>query len=390
MSPKSYIKVYHTHHCYYDNSCHNRHHFHNCGDGDIFSYMGMYGNGCCHGGFSFGGSFWGGFGVAFGMGIADMLCGFIGGLFNPYPQYNTYNSWNSYGWDSYGLGYGGPGDSFTGSYNNTGNSYSSTYPISAKYAKYSNKKAGTRSEDPAPATVTTETVIQEFVEDPKQKNLNAVYTQLTAEKDRLTIKKYNEYLKTIETTITGKTDITKPNVVPTPVNGDWTQEPFASKLTIKQMEDLKAVGITPVNINGKYALSLPDAINKASITLLASSGMPVALAHNSGDDIEDDWIVGTIDSNSIEEDSDGKLSYEIDCANFSKSMYKFKYSVKQNKKDSDLWTISYLSGYTADNGDLYTKPNATYKFSNKCMETKTDPVISKLNRENYSKITTSS
>jgi len=390
MSPKSYIKVYHTHHCYYDNACHNRHHFHNCGDGDIFSYMGMYGNGCCHGGFSFGGSFWGGFGAAFGMGIADMLCGFIGGLFNPYPQYNTYNSWNSYGWDSYGLGYGGPGDSFTGSYYNTGNSFSSTYPISAKYAKYSNKKAGTRSEDPAPAILTTETVIQAFVEDPKQENLNAVYTQLTAEKDILKIQEYNKYLQRIEATIKGKPGITKPIVVPTPVNGDWTQEPFASKLTIKQMEDLKAAGITPVNINGNYALSLPNEINKASITLLASSGMPVALAHNSGDNIEDDWIAGTIDSSSIKEDSDGKLSYEINCADFSESMYKFKYKVTQNGKNSNDWTISYLSGYTTNNGDLYTKPNATYKFNNNQMETETEPVISKQNRENYYKITTSS
>ncbi|MCQ2739992.1 MAG: hypothetical protein MJ237_07180 [bacterium] len=119
-------------------------------------------------------------------------------------------------------------------------------------------------------------------------------------------------------------------------------------------------------------------ITKAYLEAVADSSKPLKLATNKDSSI-DQWIIGTIDKNSITVDPDGKISYTIDCKDYGEMELKFK--VQQS--DSGKWKISCIStSATYSNKTLYTKEQE-YDFTGGLLERTGEPVVSTKNKDGY-------
>jgi len=87
MVNKYYLNTHYGDNCHFgDNATKRRWRFNEAYENSVFDrYMRSYcGGRCsCQEKSPLGGSFWSAFGVSLGMGAANMLCGFLGGLFQP-------------------------------------------------------------------------------------------------------------------------------------------------------------------------------------------------------------------------------------------------------------------------------------------------------------------
>lgn len=222
-------------------------------------------------------------------------------------------------------------------------------------------------------------------------DLNELINTLKSKKVTIGDDAYNKYLKQIYQLAKTKdikglndpdgaeiTDIDEaiaalePEPVVTDENITALKELGFNETEAQELNTLGVKVITNVAYNKPETkcLTLPSILNKANltrlVTLIGDKSIPIAAAHNKKAGVEDPWIAGKIDLNSIEELATGELKFKIDCAGVGKKGD--TYTIKQKAPNSTKYVAQNSTGtigkeYTFENGEMWR--NGPPNFSSK-------------------------
>lgn len=314
--------------CFFADNSWKRSQRRNTGDTLIFNF----GNTCCGGGgYSYegccgGGSFWGGFGTGVGMGLANLLSGFMGGFIG--------YMWGGMPWTSY-CG---------------GGSHTQSKPTDDKKTdKTSNEPQvlgqSSNAKDSGNAS-NNDTAVGQGQGTQESTPANTQGTQQTPQ-DNVKIQS------------------------PTSEEGSGNNPYTVLGLNHEQSQSLQTMGVNVVDLpytTHQKGLSLPtdmsaDNLNKLKDIADAHS-IPVAVAYNPQSTI-DTWIAGKIEN--ITTDSNGNVSFDIDCNGVGKYGYTYKathtkgtsYNVQCTTQVLKKGDTAHPNGYpyTLENQRLYRNGN---------------------------------
>ncbi|MCQ2743361.1 MAG: hypothetical protein MJ230_01010 [bacterium] len=351
--------------CFFADSSWKRYQRAHSGDTLIFNF----GNTCCggHGGYNSGccggGNFWSNFGAGFGLGLANLCSGFLNGLMSPFSMMG--------GWMSPFSMMGGWMSSF-----NMMGGWMSPFGMSdcsPMYIGGGNKTDKTAKTDAKPLAKPAKKV--------KSNDSNDEWEKISindADKKKLTdagitfadYEKLKEEGIEVDNIVKLKEkdfdvdDIIKLKSVPA---SDVIGFKEAIKnITAEEIVTLHGIGVKKVALTGyttsqpAVGLGLPTKITKDHLdklkTIANKHSIPVACGHNDKDTV-DQWVAGKIDDIT---ETDGKISFTIDCKNVGQAGGKYKFT--QKEKNSTEYTETPVTSQTLRTGWRYNNTSVTFTF----------------------------
>ncbi len=339
--------------CFFADSSWKRYQRAHSGDTLIFNF----GNTCCggHGGYNSGccggGNFWSNFGAGFGLGLANLCSGFLNGLMSPFSMMG--------GWMSPFSMMGGWMSSF-----NMMGGWMSPFGMSdcsPMYIGGGNKTDKTAKTDAKPLAKPAEKVSDDGVNDDEWKDAGLKDDDIAElKKAGITFADY----KKLKAKCFDVGDIIKLKSVPASDAIGFKEA--IKNITAEEIVTLHEIGVEKVALTDyttprpTVGLGLPTQITKDNLdklkTIANKHSIPVACGHNDKDTV-DQWVAGKIDDIT---ETDGKISFTIDCKNVGQAGGKYKFT--QKEKNSTEYTETPVTSQTLSTGWRYNNTSVTFTF----------------------------
>ncbi len=329
------------------------------------------------------GGFWNSFAYGFGNGLSNLFGGFggmFGGMFGGgmgmFPMFNMFGIGNMFGggmgmfpWLSM-FGGGGSKPATASTVTCSCGCSGKTDADNALIEDYESKiKALSGDKDKAQAQTYYNDILK-LRKNPKD-DVNKTQNQLAYQELLDQLKKKYPDLKTdeVEDEVVDEVDDNDgKDEISDDVKKEWNKVNISTNfpgLTDAMKLKLQKIGVKPVQIGGKWYITLPKDLKAENIKILAESGLPVAVAYNNS--AQDKWIAGKI---SVPSDfSDTNYKWSIDCNGYGSKNNKFnvekgsadgKYKLTLDKTTvrTAVWTIKNGAEYDFSDGKLSMERDA--------------------------------